>query len=62
MSATDWGQALALVLIIEGLLPLLLPSQWRVMLTQVMRWQDGQIRFFGLCCLLSGMLLLAWQL
>lgn len=48
--------ALALVLIFEGLLPLVAPAAWRRLFTEMLRMQDGQIRFFGLICVLSGLL------
>lgn len=50
--------AIGLVLIIEGLLPFLLPAQWRNMFLQVSRMDDGQIRFMGLAALLLGSLIL----
>jgi uncharacterized protein len=46
-SSTLW-QALALVLVIEGLLPLLVPGRWRRTFEQLLRLNDGQLRFFGL--------------
>jgi uncharacterized protein YjeT (DUF2065 family) len=52
--------ALALVLLIEGLLPFLAPRAWRQMFTEMLKLQDGQIRFFGLVCLASGALLWWW--
>ena len=52
--------ALALVLIIEGLLPLASPGQWRQMFQQLLQLEDGQIRFFGLCSALVGLILLVW--
>ncbi len=56
MSDLLWP-ALALVLIFEGLLPFIAPSAWRRVFTQMLQLQDGQIRFFGLLCVLSGLLL-----
>jgi uncharacterized protein YjeT (DUF2065 family) len=50
--------ALALVLLIEGLLPFLSPRGWRRMFVQLLQLQDGQIRFFGLCIMLLGLLIL----
>ena len=50
--------ALALVLIIEGLLPLASPVQWRKLFEQLLQLEDGQIRFFGLCSALVGLILL----
>jgi uncharacterized protein len=48
---------LALVLVLEGLLPFVAPSAWRKVFIELMKMQDGQIRFFGLCCLLGGVAL-----
>mgnify|MGYP001764513380 CR=1 FL=1 len=56
-SSTLW-QALALVLVIEGLLPLASPLSWRRMFEQVLLLENGQIRFFGLCSVLAGLGLL----
>lgn len=50
--------AVALVLILEGLLPFLAPSQWRKIFTEVAQLADGQIRFMGFGALLLGLLLL----
>ena len=50
--------ALALVLIFEGLFPFLSPTGWRRMFTQLLQLSDGQIRFFALLSLISGMLLI----
>jgi uncharacterized protein len=50
--------ALALVLVIEGLMPLLGPEQWRKFFEQVLALHDGQIRFIGLASVLAGLLLL----
>ena len=50
--------ALALVLVIEGLLPFLSPSRWRRVFEQVQQLTDGQLRFMGLASILAGLLLL----
>jgi len=50
--------ALALVLVVEGLLPFLSPTRWRRMFQQMLALQDGQLRFFGLCSIIAGLLLL----
>ena len=52
--------AIALVLILEGLLPLISPTKWREMFSQLLQLQDGQIRFFGLGTVLLGLFLLLW--
>jgi uncharacterized protein len=55
---TVW-QALALVLVIEGLLPFISPKGWRHLFEQILKMGNGQIRFFGLCTIAAGLLLLA---
>ena len=60
VSDTLW-LALALVLVFEGLLPFLSPGGWRRMFTQVLQLRDGQLRFFGLCSIVAGALLI-WLL
>jgi uncharacterized protein len=50
--------ALALMLIFEGLLPLLSPARWRGVFESALRLGDGQIRFIGLASILAGGVLL----
>jgi len=50
--------AVALVLIVEGLLPFISPRIWRQTFLQLTQLNDGQIRFIGLGCVLIGILLL----
>jgi len=50
--------ALGLMLLFEGLMPLLLPQQWREAFLRISRLRDGQIRFFGLIAVLAGGFLL----
>jgi len=50
--------AFALMLILEGLLPLLAPRVWRDGFRRITELGDGQIRFLGLTSLLVGLLLL----
>ncbi len=56
---TLWG-AFALMLIIEGIFPFMSPQGWRDRMLQIMALHDGQIRFFGLVCVLAGLLMLWW--
>ena len=58
-SHSVWS-AIALVLIIEGLLPFLSPKAWRQTFLQLLQLNDGQIRFVGLGCIVLGLLVLAW--
>lgn len=50
--------AVALMLVIEGLLPFFSPKAWRQVFERATRMTDGQIRFFGLSSMLIGVLLL----
>jgi uncharacterized protein YjeT (DUF2065 family) len=54
--------ALALVLVIEGLLPFLSPVTWRRVFERATQLTDGQIRFLGLSSMIVGLvaLLLLW--
>jgi len=49
--------ALGMVLIIEGLLPLISPAGWRETMSRIAEFRDGQIRFIGLGSILLGLLL-----
>lgn len=50
--------ALALMLIIEGLLPFVAPSAWRETFRRLIALSDGQIRFIGLTAMIIGLVLL----
>ena len=50
--------AVALMLIIEGVMPFLLPTVWRNAFRRLTEMSDGQIRFVGLSSMLAGLLLL----
>jgi uncharacterized protein YjeT (DUF2065 family) len=50
--------ALALMLVIEGLLPFLVPAIWRETFRKLIEMSDGQIRFMGLSSMVAGVLLL----
>ena len=51
--------AVALMLVIEGLLPFLSPTSWRRVFERATRMSDGQIRFLGLSSMIVGVVLLA---
>jgi uncharacterized protein YjeT (DUF2065 family) len=55
--------ALALVLVIEGLLPFFSPGVWRNVFERAIRLSVGHIRFLGLASMLAGAmaLLLFWH-
>lgn len=50
--------ALAMMLVIEGVLPFVAPRVWRETFRRVIEMSNGQIRFIGLGSMLSGVLLL----
>jgi uncharacterized protein YjeT (DUF2065 family) len=56
-----WGSlltAVALVLVLEGILPFLSPRGWRETFRRLTEMSDGQIRFIGLTSMIAGLLLL----
>ncbi|MDZ7590959.1 MAG: DUF2065 domain-containing protein [Rubrivivax sp.] len=54
--------ALALMLVVEGLLPFFSPDRWRSIFERATRLSDGQIRFLGLSSMVAGLVLLAvWR-
>ena len=50
--------ALALMLVIEGLLPFLAPRVWRETFRRATELADGQLRFVGLISMTIGLILL----
>ena len=50
--------ACALVLVLEGLLPLVAPRAWRDAFRRLTDLSDGQLRFIGLIAIMVGAVLL----
>lgn len=50
--------AFALMLLLEGLLPFLMPGAWRETFKKLTEMGDNQVRFIGLTSMLLGLLLL----
>ncbi|MDP1658044.1 MAG: DUF2065 domain-containing protein [Methylotenera sp.] len=50
--------ALGLMLVLEGLLPLLLPQTWRETFKRMIALKDGQLRFVGLLSVVGGVVLI----
>lgn len=50
--------AIALVLVIEGIMPFLVPALWREAFRRLTEMTDGQVRFLGLSSMVAGVLLL----
>jgi hypothetical protein len=50
--------SLALVLVLEGILPLVAPRVWRDSFRRLTELTDGQLRFVGLAALATGLIAL----
>ena len=50
--------ACALVLVLEGLLPLIAPRAWRSAFSRLIELSDGQLRFIGLIAVALGAVML----
>jgi len=53
-----WLPALALMLVMEGVLPFLAPTAWRETFSRMIQFNNGQVRFMGLVSMLAGLALL----
>lgn len=51
---SDLGAALALVLIVEGLMPFLSPAAFRRTMSQITQMPDRQLRTIGFVSMLAG--------
>ncbi len=58
MSSDLLLSALALMLVVEGLLPFLSPASWRQVFQRALQLTDGQIRFMGLASMAVGLVAL----
>ena len=59
----DWNDlftALALVFVIEGVLPVLAPKRYREMMSSALQQPDHVLRMIGLASMVSGVLILIW--
>ena len=50
--------AVALVLVIEGMLPFIGPGRYKQLVAQIAQLGDNQVRTFGLVSMIAGLLLL----
>ena len=55
-----WLTGLALMLVIEGIMPFMFPSLWREAFQKLLLLSDGQLRFAGISAMLAGLILLYW--
>jgi uncharacterized protein YjeT (DUF2065 family) len=60
MRWSDLLAALALYLVLEGVLPFLNPQAMKRVLTTMATFSDRQLRLWGLASMGAGMLLLYW--
>jgi uncharacterized protein YjeT (DUF2065 family) len=54
----DLARAIALVLVIEGMVPFIAPQLWRRMILEVMRLDDRALRRGGLAMMVIGVVFL----
>jgi len=55
---TEILTAVALLLIIEGMLPFVGPNRYKQLVAQIAQLSDNQLRIFGLSIMISGLFLL----
>jgi len=55
-----WLLGFAMMLVIEGVLPFLIPGLWRDTFRKLVSLKDGQLRFVGITSMLSGLLMFDW--
>ena len=53
-----WLLGIAMMLVIEGIVPFLLPGLWRETFRKLLTLTDGQLRFVGITAIISGVLML----
>ena len=58
MPWTEILTAIALVLVIEGMLPFIGPDKYRRLVLQMIQLSDSQLRTIGLTTMISGLLVL----
>ena len=56
----DLAAALALVFVIEGVIPFLAPSAWKQAMREAIRIEDRHLRLIGAASMVLGLLLLRW--
>lgn len=55
---TEILTAIALLMIIEGMLPFVAPDRYKQLVAQIAQLGDNQLRTFGLVAMIAGLLLL----
>lgn len=54
----DLWSAIAVAIIIEGIIPFLSPKSWKEVVSKIIQLSDIQIRLLGLAAMITGLLLL----
>jgi hypothetical protein len=54
----ELGTAIALLLVIEGIMPFMNPESWRKTLRTISEMDDGTLRIIGLSSMIFGVILL----
>ncbi len=57
-AVNSWWVAIALLLIVEGILPFVAPRFWRDTFRRMIELSDGQLRFIGLASIVTGLAVL----
>ncbi|MBL8505146.1 MAG: DUF2065 domain-containing protein [Methylobacillus glycogenes] len=57
MSTSTLLLAIGLVLVIEGILPLVSPQAWKQTFSRMVEMKDGQLRFVGLASMIIGLVI-----
>ena len=60
MTWETWLLATGVLLVLECLMPMAAPTRWRRFLEQMLQLQDGQIRFWGVLLVMTGLALIWW--
>lgn len=58
MEGDELLRALALVMVIEGIMPFAMPAQWRQAMLQLAGMENRSLRLMGLASMLMGLLAL----
>jgi len=53
--------AIGLMLLLEGLMPLLMPQAWRNTFKRLIELKDGQLRYVGLMSVIGGLLFIIFS-
>jgi uncharacterized protein YjeT (DUF2065 family) len=62
MTVSELMVAIALLLVMEGLLPFAAPTLWRDAFRRAIELSDGQLRFLGAASMFSGLALLLFTI